>query len=114
MLGTFVLSSGYYDAYYSQAQKVRRLIRDKTDEIFKEYDFILMPSAPGLAWDIGAVNDDPVAMYLADVFTVQANMAGIPAISIPIGSSKGLPIGVQLMANKFEEGKLLGFAKQYV
>jgi len=114
MLGTFVLSSGYYDAYYSQAQKVRRLIQNKTNEIFKEYDFILMPSAPGLAWDIGAVNDDPVTMYLADVFTVQANMAGIPAISIPIGTSKGLPIGVQLMANKFEEGKLLGFAKQYV
>ncbi len=112
MLGTFVLSAGYYDAYYGKAQKVRRLIAEKTAEIFKDYDFILMPSAPGPAWDIGAVNDDPVAMYLADIFTVQANMAGIPAISIPLGESGGMPIGVQLMANKFEEGKLLAFSKE--
>ena len=112
MLGTFVLSAGYYDAYYSQAQKVRRLIQEKTTEIFQSYDFILMPTAPGPAWDIGAVNDDPVAMYLADIFTVQANMVGIPAISIPLGQSNGLPIGVQLMSDKFEEAKLLGFAQQ--
>ena len=114
MLGTFVLSSGYYDAYYSQAQKVRRLIQEKTQAIFKDYDFILMPTAPGPPWDIGAVNDDPVAMYLADVFTVQANMVGIPAISIPLGTSDGLPIGVQLMADKFKEANLLAFSKQYV
>ncbi len=114
MLGTFVLSSGYYDAYYSQAQKVRRLIQEKTQAIFKDYDFILMPTSPGPAWDIGAVNDDPVAMYLADVFTVQANMVGIPAISIPLGTSDGLPIGVQLMADKFKEANLLAFSKQYV
>lgn len=112
MLGTFVLSAGYYDAYYSQAQKVRRLIREKTSEILSQYDFILMPTAPGPAWDIGAVNDDPVAMYLADIFTVQANMAGIPAISLPIGQSGILPIGVQLMAEKFEEGKLLSFSQE--
>jgi len=112
MLGTFVLSAGYYDAYYSQAQKVRRLIQEKTNEIFQSYDFILMPTTPGPAWDIGAVNDDPVSMYLADIFTVQANMVGIPAISIPLGKSNGLPIGVQLMSDKFEEGKLLGFAQQ--
>ena len=114
MLGTFVLSSGYYDAYYSQAQKVRRLIQEKTQAIFKDYDFILMPTAPGPPWDIGAVNDEPVAMYLADVFTVQANMVGIPAISIPLGTSDGLPIGVQLMADKFKEANLLAFSKQYV
>ncbi|MEM6321111.1 MAG: Asp-tRNA(Asn)/Glu-tRNA(Gln) amidotransferase subunit GatA [Bacteroidota bacterium] len=111
MLGTFVLSAGYYDAYYGKAQKVRRLIADKTAEIFEQYDFILMPTAPGPAWDIGAVNDDPVAMYLADIFTVQANMVGIPAISIPLGMSNGMPTGVQLMANKFEEVKLLAFAQ---
>ena len=73
-----------------------------------------MPTAPGPAWDIGAVNDDPVAMYLADIFTVQANMAGIPAIAIPLGTSDGMPIGVQLMANKFEEAKLLAFSKELV
>jgi aspartyl-tRNA(Asn)/glutamyl-tRNA(Gln) amidotransferase subunit A len=111
MLGTFVLSAGYYDAYYGKAQKVRRLIAEKTAEIFKEYDFILLPTAPGPAWNIGAVNDDPVAMYLADIFTVQANMVGIPAISIPLGESDGMPTGIQFMANKFEEGKLLAFAK---
>ena len=114
MLGTFVLSAGYYDAYYGKAQKVRRLIAEKTATIFKDYDFILMPTAPGPAWDIGAVNDDPVAMYLADIFTVQANMAGIPAIAIPLGTSDGMPIGVQLMANKFEEGKLLAFSKELI
>lgn len=112
MLGTFVLSAGYYDAYYGKAQKVRRLIAQKTAKIFEEYDFIIMPTAPSPAWDLGAVNDDPVAMYLADIFTVQANMVGIPAISIPLGTSDGLPIGVQLMANKFEESKLLSFVKQ--
>ncbi|MEM1121403.1 MAG: amidase family protein, partial [Bacteroidota bacterium] len=114
MLGTFVLSAGYYDAYYGKAQKVRRLIADKTAEIFEQYDFILMPTAPGPAWDIGAVNDDPVAMYLADIFTVQANMVGIPAISIPLGMSGNMPTGIQLMANKFEEGKLLAFAKSRI
>lgn len=113
MLGTFVLSSGYYDAYYTKAQKVRRLIVDKTQEIFADYDFILMPVSPTPAWEIGKMNDDPVQMYLADIFTVQANMVGIPAISLPLGTSEsGLPIGMQLMANKFEEAKLLAFAKE--
>lgn len=113
MLGTFVLSSGYYDAYYTKAQKVRRLIADKTQEIFKDYDFILMPAAPGTAWPIGENTDDPVAIYLADIFTVQANMVGIPAISLPVGTHpNGLPVGVQFMANKFEEEALLGFAEK--
>ena len=113
MLGTFVLSAGYYDAYYGKAQKVRRLIAEQTSDIFKEYDFILMPTTPGPAWNIGAVDNDPVAMYLADIFTVQANMVGIPAISIPLGhASNGMPIGIQLMAEKFEEGSLLAFSRQ--
>ncbi len=112
MLGTFVLSAGYYDAYYSKAQKVRRLIKEKTDETFRKYDFILMPAAPGTAWNLGDKMDDPVAMYLADIFTVQANMAGIPAISLPIGQdSSGMPVGIQFMAPKFEEAKLLAFGK---
>ena len=111
MLGTFVLSAGYYDAYYAKAQKVRRLIHDRTREILQKFDFILMPASPTPAWNIGEMADDPVAMYLADIFTVQANMAGIPAISIPAGlHSNGLPIGLQLMADKFQEGKLLDFA----
>jgi len=111
MLGTFVLSSGYYDAYYNKAQKVRRLIKEKTEAIFREYDFILIPAAPSPAWKLGEKNEDPVEMYLADIFTVQANMAGIPAICLPTGqSAEGLPIGMQLMAPRFEEGKLLAFA----
>lgn len=111
MLGTFVLSAGYYDAYYSKAQKVRRLITDRTIEILGNYDFILMPTSPIPAWEIGKMIDDPVTMYLADIFTVQANMVGIPAISLPIGKhSNGMPVGIQLMANKFEEAKLLAFS----
>ncbi|MCB9285958.1 MAG: Asp-tRNA(Asn)/Glu-tRNA(Gln) amidotransferase subunit GatA [Lewinellaceae bacterium] len=113
MLGTFVLSAGYYDAYYSKAQKVRRLIKDKTDEAFQQYDFILMPAAPGTAWNLGDKTDDPVAMYLADIFTVQANMAGIPAISLPAGQdADGMPVGIQFMAPKFEEARLLAFGKE--
>ncbi len=112
MLGTFVLSAGYYDAYYAKAQKVRRLIHDRTREILKDYDFILMPASPTPAWNIGEMADDPVAMYLADIFTVQSNMAGVPAIAFPIGNHlSGLPLGIQLMADKHEEGKLLAFTK---
>ncbi len=111
MLGTFVLSAGYYDAYYAKAQQVRRLIHDRTREILQDHDFILAPASPTPAWDIGKMDNDPVAMYLADIFTVQANMAGIPAIALPIGHHPdGLPLGVQLMADKFEEQKLLAFA----
>ena len=114
MLGTFVLSAGYYDAYYAKAQKARRLIAERTRAIFQDFDFILMPASPEPAWEIGKMADDPVAMYLADIFTVQANMVGIPAICIPIGKHPdgGLPVGVQLMADKFQEGRLLKFAAQ--
>ena len=111
MLGAFVLSSGYYDAYYTKAQKIRRLIANKTFEIFKDFDFILMPASPTPPWNIGDKMDDPVEAYLADIFTVQANMVGIPAISLPFAQHEnGLPMGVQLMANKFEEKQLLAFS----
>lgn len=112
MLGTFVLSAGYYDAYYSKAQKVRRLLRDKTQEIFDQYDIIILPTTPGVAFEFGANSADPIKMYLEDIFTVQANLTGFPAISVPAGKNKdGLPFGVQLMARRFEEGTLFAFAK---
>lgn len=110
MLGTFVLSAGYYDAYYTKAQKVRRLISEQTKAIFEQYDFIALPTSPIPAWNIGTSLKDPVAMYLADIFTVYANMVGIPAIAVPIGqTADGLPIGIQYMANAFEEAKLFEF-----
>lgn len=115
MLGTFVLSAGYYDAYYAKAQKVRRLIQEKTNEIFKEYDFLLMPTAPGPAYDIGNVETDPVVSYLADIFTVQASLTGAPAISLPVGNnSQGLPLGLQLLAKHFDEQELLNFSKYFL
>ncbi len=106
MLGTFVLSAGYYDAYYAKAQKVRRLVSERIDAIFKQYDFILMPNSPIKPWKIGEKADDPVAMYLADIYSVVANMAGIPAIAL--GKHK-----FQLMAAKGEDGKLLAFAHRF-
>jgi aspartyl-tRNA(Asn)/glutamyl-tRNA(Gln) amidotransferase subunit A len=113
MLGAFVLSSGYYDAYYTKAQKVRRLIAEQTQAIFAQYDFLLMPAAPTPAWNLGESLEDPVAMYLADIFTVQANMVGIPGIALPVGTHEsGLPVGLQLMADKFKEAELLAFAQQ--
>jgi len=115
MLGTFVLSAGYYDAYYAKAQKARRLIREKTQEILKEYDFILTPTAPEPAYNIGKEETDPVVSYLADIFTVQASLSGLPAISLPVGNnSKGLPLGLQLLAGQFEEQELLNFSKYFV
>ncbi len=111
MLGTFVLSAGYYDAYYRKAQQVRRLIHERTANIFETYDFIVMPTTPSPAFNLGEKTTDPVEMYLADIYTVQANMAGIPAINIPLGNHRnGMPLGIQFMANKFEEGHLLAFA----
>lgn len=113
MLGTFVLSAGYYDAYYSKAQKVRNKIREKTREILKEYDFIVTPSTPSTAFEFGKNSKDPIQMYLEDIFTVQANLVGAPAISVPNGlHSNGLPIGIQLMGRDFAEGDLLNIAKQ--
>ncbi|HQQ93439.1 MAG TPA: Asp-tRNA(Asn)/Glu-tRNA(Gln) amidotransferase subunit GatA [Bacteroidia bacterium] len=111
MLGTFVLSAGYYDAYYSKGQKVRRIIQDKTLEIFRTYDALLSPSTPGVAFEFGKNSADPIKMYLEDIFTVQANIAGIPAISVPCGkTSQGLPAGLQVMCDYFRESTMLNLA----
>lgn len=108
MLGTYVLSSGYYDAYYSKAQKVRRLIKNDFDKVFEKVDLILSPTTPTTAFGIGEKSNDPLEMYLGDIYTASANLAGIPAISIPIAEdSNNLPIGMQLMAKQFNEIKLL-------
>ena len=113
MLGTFVLSAGYYDAYYSKAQKVRNKIRQKTREILSQHDFIVTPSTPSTAFEFGKNTTDPIKMYLEDIFTVQANIVGCPAISVPNGThSNGLPIGLQIMGRDFEEGNLLNLANQ--
>jgi aspartyl-tRNA(Asn)/glutamyl-tRNA(Gln) amidotransferase subunit A len=115
MLGTFVLSEGYYDAYYSKAQKVRRLIMDKTNEILDKHDFILLPASPTPPFRIGEKASDPIALYLADIFTAHANIAGIPAIAYPAGTtSSGLPIGLQLMGKNFSEQALFAFIKSIV
>lgn len=112
MTGTFVLSSGYYDAYYSKAQKVRRVVKNHTDALFSEYDFIVSPTSPTVAFGIGEKASNPIAMYLADIFTVHANIAGNPAISIPFGEDEnGMPIGMQLMAASGMDAKLLAFSE---
>lgn len=106
MLGNFVLSSGYYDAYFTKAQKVRRLIKTKTEEMLQNNDVLILPTAPSTAFNIGEIKD-PIKMYLQDIFTVHANITGAPAISLPIGThSNNLPFGVQLMANNFKENTL--------
>jgi aspartyl-tRNA(Asn)/glutamyl-tRNA(Gln) amidotransferase subunit A len=114
MLGTYVLSSGYYDAYYSKAQKVRALVKRDYQKAFVMCDAILTPTSPSVAFKIGAKSDDPLAMYLNDVYTVSANLAGTPALSIPCGlSGEGLPIGTQLIGNFWSEGDLLNLARRY-
>lgn len=111
MLGTFVLSNEFYDAYYTKGQKVRRVIQNKTNEIFAKHDFILMPTTPTTAFEIGKNVDDPITMYLQDIFTVQANLSGNPAISLPLGNhSNGMPFGIQLMGKHFDEAGLLSFS----
>jgi aspartyl-tRNA(Asn)/glutamyl-tRNA(Gln) amidotransferase subunit A len=112
MLGTFVLSAGYFDAYFTKAQKVRKLLRDKTEKIFTDFDFIILPTSPTTAFKIGEKMTDPIAMYLADIYTVHANLAGIPAISLPLFQhSNGMPFGLQVMANRFNELPLLQFSE---
>jgi aspartyl-tRNA(Asn)/glutamyl-tRNA(Gln) amidotransferase subunit A len=114
MLGTYVLSSGYYEAYYSKAQKVRALVKADYAKAFANCDAILTPTSPSVAFKIGEKTDDPLAMYLNDIYTVSANLAGVPAISVPCGlSSEGLPIGVQLVGNFWSEGLLLNLAHKY-
>ncbi len=111
MLGTFVLSASYYDAYFTKAQKVRRLIKDFTENLLNEYDYIIMPTTPSTAFKFGEHNDDPVAMYLEDLFTVQASVSGVPAISLPNGKDgQGMPIGLQVICNSFKEAELYAFS----
>lgn len=112
MLGTYVLSSGYYDAYYAKAQKVRRLIKEDYTKAFREVDVIVSPTAPTTAFDIGAKLDDPIQMYLNDAYTISANLAGICGISVPLGKhSNGLPVGIQFMGDTFKEDKILNAAR---
>jgi len=112
MLGTFVLSSGYHDAFFTKAQKIRRLIQQKTNEMFKEYDFVISPTTPHPPFKIGQTHKDPTVMYLEDIFTVQANLSGNPALSLPIGKHpNGIPVGLHVMAPHFKEADLLAFSK---
>ena len=111
ILGTYVLSSGYYDAYYKKAQQVRTLVKKEFDEAFKKYDVLLTPASPTVAFGIGTKSNNPLEMYLADICTVPVNIAGLPGISLPCGVDKnGMPIGMQLIGNRFEEEKILNAA----
>ncbi|MCR9250473.1 MAG: Asp-tRNA(Asn)/Glu-tRNA(Gln) amidotransferase subunit GatA [bacterium] len=111
MLGTFVLSASYHDAFYTKAQKARRLIKESTEKLLSDHDFLVLPTTPTTAFELGSISDS-LEMYLADLYTVQASVSGIPAISIPFGTDKdGLPIGVQIMSKHFTEDKLLAFSK---
>ena len=113
LLGTFALSSGYYDEYYGKAQKVRGMIVHSFKEVFKEYDILISPTSPITAFDIGAMIDDPLTMYQNDICTMPANIAGIPAISIPCGISDGLPVGFQIMGPHFSDLKIINIAKEF-
>jgi aspartyl-tRNA(Asn)/glutamyl-tRNA(Gln) amidotransferase subunit A len=113
MVGAYALSAGYYDAYYLQAQKIRRLIKNDFMSAFAEVDVILGPTTPNPAWKIGAKNNDPISAYLEDFYTITANLAGLPGLSMPAGFADGLPVGVQLLAPYFQEGRLLNVAHQY-
>ena len=114
LLGTYSLSAGYYDAYYRKASQVRTLIIEDFKKAFNTCDVILSPVAPTPAFKIGEMADDPLTMYLSDIFTISANLAGIPGISVPCGfSSEGLPIGLQIMARHFDEGKLFKVAYNF-
>ncbi|KHF25402.1 Asp-tRNA(Asn)/Glu-tRNA(Gln) amidotransferase subunit GatA [Solemya velum gill symbiont] len=113
MVGTYVLSAGYYDAYYLKAQKLRHLISDDFSKVFEEVDVIMGPTTPTTAFKIGEKVDDPVAMYLSDVYTVACNMAGLPGMSIPAAPVNGLPVGLQMIGNYFDEARLLNVAHQF-
>ncbi len=114
ILGTFVLSSGYYDAYYLKAQKARTLIKQDFDVVFREVDCIVTPASPTAAFKIGEKLSDPLSMYLSDIFTISANLAGIPAISVPCGFTKGgLPVGLQILAKPFDEETIFRAAYTY-
>lgn len=107
LIGTYVLSAGYFDAYYLKAQKIRRLISDDFRAAFENCDVIMGPSSPSVAFDSGEKKEDPLKMYMQDIFTISTNLAGLPAMSIPVGFVRNLPVGLQLIGNYFEEAKLL-------
>jgi aspartyl-tRNA(Asn)/glutamyl-tRNA(Gln) amidotransferase subunit A len=113
MLGTYALSSGYYDAYYLKAQKVRTLIKQDFDQVFSQYDLIIGPTAPTPAFRIGEQVGDPLTMYLNDICTIPVSLAGIPAISIPCGTADGLPIGLQIIGKAFDESTVLRAAHAF-
>jgi aspartyl-tRNA(Asn)/glutamyl-tRNA(Gln) amidotransferase subunit A len=113
MLGTYALSAGYYDAFYLKAQKVRTLINREFQEAFKKYDVLVTPTSPTVAFPIGAKVDDPYAMYLNDVFTLPASVAGLPGLSLPCGLSEGLPVGLQIIGNFFDEGRIISAAHAF-
>lgn len=113
MVGTYALSAGYYDAYYLKAQRIRRLIKNDFMAAFQDVDVILGPTTPNPAWKLGAKGSDPVAAYLEDVYTITANLAGLPGLSMPVGFADGLPVGAQLLAPYFQEGRLLNIAHRY-
>ncbi|MBE0438678.1 MAG: Asp-tRNA(Asn)/Glu-tRNA(Gln) amidotransferase subunit GatA [Gammaproteobacteria bacterium] len=113
MIGTYALSAGYYDAYYLKAQQCRRLISDDFKQAFNDVDVIMGPTAPTTAFNLGEKNDDPVAMYLADIYTISTNLAGLPGMSIPAGFVNGLPVGLQIIGNYFDEARLLNVAHRY-
>ena len=111
LLGTFVLSAGYYDAYFTRAQQVRKLLTERTELIFNDFDVIILPTAPTTAFLIGEKTKDPISMYLADIYTVYANLTGIPGISLPLfRHTNGMPFGIQAMTNRFKELYLLEFS----
>ena len=113
MLGTYALSAGYYDAWYKKALQVRTLIRREFDAAFQNFDVLVSPTSPTVAFPLGEKTEDPYTMYLNDVFTQPANIAGIPAISVPAGMCDGRPIGLQFMASHFQEAKILRAAYAY-
>ena len=114
MLGSFVLSSGYYDAYYLKALKTKALIKKAFDKAFEKYDVIVAPAAPTTAPELGKSLSDPIKMYLGDIYTISVNLAGLPGITIPVGKdSKGLPVGMQLIGNCFEENKIIQTASTF-
>jgi len=119
MIGTYVLSHGYYDAYYLQAQKIRRLIAQDFAEAYKNCDVIMGPTSPSTAFKLGEKGDDPVQMYLSDIYTIAVNLAGLPGMSIPCGfgaannGNPGMPVGLQIIGNYFDEARMLNVAHQY-
>lgn len=113
LIGTYALSAGYYDAYYLKAQKIRRLISEDFAQAFSEVDAIMGPTSPSVAFRFGEKSADPIAMYLSDIYTIAVNLAGLPGMSIPVGFSGKLPVGMQIIGNYFSEERLLNIAHKY-